>query len=428
MIPSGGFRMTLLCSAAILAVLGSAAQAEEWPQFRGPTGMGVTADKTLPVQWGGEKGENVAWKAPFVGEGHASPVVWGDRVFITTVRWAGGKPDPAVIPEHHVLCYQASDGKLLWDTSVPPGPWRREDFRSGPGGGYAAPTPAVDGKNVFVVFGSSVMASLDLDGKIAWRQEIRPYTFDVTIGSSPVLFGDTILFLCAMAKPSDSRLVGFSKADGQVKWETKLPKTGYGHSTPLLIDVHGKPQLIVIATGKDEALQSFDPADGRRLWWCKAAGDASSPAYGSGILYVDSGRGGNGFAVDPTGTGDVGATHVKWTSEKMGESIGSPLIVGDHVVRLQGGGVVKVWAAADGKETDKQRFEKLGSSWASPIVDGNGRIYFATGGKSYVVQSGPQLKILAVNDLGDPNHASPAVSRGRLYIAGLKNLYCIAAR
>jgi outer membrane protein assembly factor BamB len=420
--------MTLLGAAAILALL---VQAEEWPQFRGPTGMGGTAEKNLPVQWGGEKGENIAWKAPLVGEGHASPIVWGDRVFITTVRWAGGKPDPAVIPEHHVLCYQTSDGKLLWDTQIPPGPWRREDFRSGPGGGYAAPTPATDGKNVFVVFGSSVVASVDFEGKIAWRQEIRPHTFDVTIGGSPVLFGDTILFLCAMAKAADSRLVAFSKADGQVKWETKLPKTGFGHSTPILIDVKGKPQVIVVASGmgaKDEGLQAFDPADGRRVWWCKAQGDASSPVYGSGVVYSDSGRGGNGIAVDPSGEGDVGATHVKWTVGGLGEAIGSPVIAGDHVVRLISGGVVRVWSTADGKETDKQRLDKLGSSWASPIVDGNGRIYFATGGKSYVVQSGPQLKILTVNDLGDPNHASPAVSRGKLYIAGLKNLYCIAAR
>ena len=416
---------------AFLLVVGSTALADEWPQFRGPTGLGATAEKNLPVTWGGEKSENILWKSPLVGEGHASPIVWKDRVYISTVRWAGGKPDPAVMPEHHVLCYGAADGKLLWDTPVPPGPWLRNDFRSGAGGGYAAPTPATDGKNVFVVFGSSVMAALDLEGKIAWRQEIRPHTFDVTIGSSPILFGDSILMLCAMAKAADSRLVAFAKSDGQVKWETKMPKVGFGHSTPLLITVKGKPQVVVLASGmgaKDDGLQAFDPTDGRRLWWCKAQGDASSPAYGGGIVYTDSGRGGNGIAVDPTGEGDVGATHVKWTVGGLGEAIGSPIVVGGHVVRLISGGVVRVWSAADGQETDKQRLDKLGSSWASPISDGDGRIYFASGGKSYVVQSGPQLKVLAVNDLGDPNHCSPAVANGRLFIAGMKNLYCIGAK
>ena len=415
---------------AFFLILATTATADDWPQFRGPTGLGITPEKNLPLTWDGGKGENILWKSPLVGEGHASPIVWKDRVYITTVRWPGGKPEAAVMPEHHVLCYGAADGKLLWDTMIPPGPWLRSDFRSGAGGGYAAPTPITDGKNLFVVFGSSVMASLDLEGKIAWRQEIRPYTFDVTIGSSPILFEDNLILLCGMAKTSDSRLVAFAKKDGEMKWETKMPKVGYTHSTPLLIQVKGKPQLIAIGGGnlKDEALQSFDPTDGRRLWWCKGQGDASSPAYGGGILYTDSGRGGNGIAVDPTGEGDVSSSHVKWTVTGLGEAIGSPVIVGGHVVRLISGGVIRVWSAADGQETDKQRFDKLGSSWASPITDGDGRIYFASGGKSYVVQSGPQLKVLAVNDLGDPNHCSPAVSNGRLFIAGMKNLYGIGAK
>src|SRR6185436_5148258 len=163
---------------AIGILLGSAAslRADDWPQFRGPTGLGYTKEKNLPLKWGGEKNENVAWKSPLVGDGHASPIVWGDHVFVATVRWTGGKPDPAVIPEHHVVCYQAKDGKQLWDTTVDPGPWRREDFRSGPGGGYAAPTPATDGKHLYVVFASSVMAAIDFQGKVAWRQELKPHT------------------------------------------------------------------------------------------------------------------------------------------------------------------------------------------------------------------------------------------------------------
>lgn len=423
--------MLRLSVAAILLSGWASAQADDWPQFRGPMGMGITAEKNLPMKWGGDQGENVLWKTPMVGEGHASPIVWGTRIFVCTVRWAGGKPDASVIPEHHVACYATTDGKRLWDTMVDPGPWRRDDFRSGPGGGYAAPTPVTDGTRVFVVFGSSVMAALDFEGKVVWRHEIAPHTFDVTIGTSPVLFGDTVIFLCAMAKASDSRLVAFAKKTGEVKWEVKLSKTGFGHSTPLLIEVKGKPQLITLASGmgaQPEGLQSFDPADGRRIWWCKAGGDASSPAFGSGILYTDSGRGGNGVAVDPGGEGDVSQTHVKWTVGGLPESIGSPLILGAQVIRLQGSGVVKVWNVSDGMETDKQRLDKLGSSWASPIADGNGRIYFASGGRSYVVQSGPQLKVLSINDLGDPNHASPAVSGGRLFILGLKNLYCIGHR
>jgi len=421
--------MRSLAAALVLLLASPAAFGDDWPQFRGPTGLGHTSEKNLPLRWGGDKAENVAWKSPLVGEGHSSPIVSSGRVFVCTVRWPGGKPDAAIIPEHHVLGYRASDGTLLWDTLVDPGPWKRGDFRGGVGGSYAAPTPATDGKHVFVVFGSSVMASLDIDGKLAWRQEIKPHSFDCAIGTSPVLFGDTVLMLCAMANPSDSRLAAFAKADGRVKWETKLRGIGLGHATPLLIDVKGKPQAIVLGTGTGdfgEALQSFDPADGRRLWWCKSPSYVASPAFGSGVLYAD--RNGTGVAVDPTGEGDVSATHLRWTVGGLSECNSSPIIVGGHVFRLQEAGVVKVLNAKNGQATDKQRLEGLGSSWASPIADGDGRIYFASGGKSYVVQAGPQLKLIAVNDLGDPNHSSPAISNGRIFIAGLKNLYCIGSR
>src|SRR5262249_51766474 len=192
------------------------------------------------------------------------------------------------------------DGKRLWDTQVEPGPWLRKDFRSGPGGGYAAPTPATDGRLVFCVFGSAVMAALDFQGRLVWRKEIKPYTFDVTIGSNPVLYRDTVLLLCAMANPKDSKLLALRQKDGSVAWETPLPHTGFGHGTPLLIHAGGRDQVIVVASGMKETaegVQSFDPATGRRLWWCRGAGDASSPAYGAGIVYCDSGRGSAGIAI-----------------------------------------------------------------------------------------------------------------------------------
>jgi len=414
---------------ACVADLGSStwAQDEDWPQFRGPTGLGATSERNLPLTWGGEKAENVAWKTPLVGEGHASPIVSGSRVFVCTVRWPGGKLDAAVVPEHHVLAYRATDGKLLWDTLLDPGPWKRDDFRGGTGGSYSAPTPATDGKRVFVVFGSAVIAALDLEGKVAWRQEIKPRSFDCAIGTSPVLHGETVLLSCAMANPADSRLVAYDKADGRVRWEKKLSKIGIGHTTPLLLRVRDRSQLIVVGTGAgdfSEALQSFDPSTGERLWWCKAPSYIGSPAYGSGILYTD--RMNAGVAVDPTGEGDVNSTHVKWTAGGLSDGLGSPIIVGDSLFRLQDSGVLRVSSVSDGKETDKQRLDKGISSWASPIADGDGRIYFASGGKSAVLQAGPKIKVLAVNDLGDPSHTSPAVAKGRIFIVGLKNLYCIA--
>ncbi len=416
-------------AAAVLVLLGARARADDWPGFRGPAGMGHTPEKDLPVEWGGPDGKNVLWKSPLKGEGHASPIVRGDRVFVCTAHW----PDPAakreaVIPEHHVLCYAAGDGKLLWDTVVPPGPWLRTDFRSGPGGGYACPTPATDGKLVYAAFGSSVLAALDFQGKIAWRKEIIPFTFDVTIGGSPVLFEDTILFVCAMTKPADSKVIAFNKATGGVTWQKEIPKMTFGHCTPILLPVGGRTQLIFAASGggpSTEALQSLDAKTGERLWWCWGAGDTVSPVFGGGILYFDGGRGGPGVAVDPTGSGDVTKTHIRWKVEPVPEGIGSPLIVGDHVYRLHSPGVLKCWDLKTGQQVYAQRLERITTTWASPVADGNGRLYYASAGKSFVVQSGPEFKILAVNDLGDPNHASPAVAGGSMFLAGTRQIYCI---
>jgi outer membrane protein assembly factor BamB len=424
------FGLPFLCCIALL--IGSVAQGEEWPAFRGPTGLGYSQQKDLPIKWGGTEEENVLWKSPLVGEGHASPIVWGDRVFVCTARWDESVKDRAkVIPEHHVLCYRATDGKQLWDATVEPGPWLRTDFRSGPGGGYAAPTPTTDGKLVYVVFGSSVIAAFDFDGKFVWRHEIKPHTFDVTIGSSPVLFQDTLLMLCAMTNKSDSKIIAYNKSDGSVKWETPLPHTGFAHSTPVLIEVAGQPQLVVVASGggeADDGVQSFGPVDGSRLWWCRGGGDAASAAFGAGIIYCDNGRGGPGVAIDPTGSGDVTKSHIRWRIDQIPEGIGSPIIVGNLVYRLHRPNVLKCWQAADGKLVYAERLDRLTSTWASPVADANGRLYFATAGVSYVIQAGEEFKVLAINDLGDPNHASAAVAGARMFLVGTRNVYCVAAK
>lgn len=424
-----------LCALLAMLFLWSVAttcRGENWPGFRGPTGLGYTTEKDLPLTWGGPRRENILWEAPLVGEGHASPIVWGESVIVCTALWPPGTvAREKIIPEHHVTCYQVSDGAVRWDAIVPPGPWLRTDFRSGPGGGYAAPTPATDGKLIYCAFGSSVIAAIDFEGKIAWRKPIIPYSFDVTVGSSPVLYGDTLLMLCAMANPRDSKVIAFGKSDGQVKWEQKLADTGFGHSTPVIIQVNDRPQMLVLASGMSvtgNALQALDPSDGHRIWWCRGAGDASSPAYGAGIVYFDSGRGSLGTAVDPTGSGDASSTHIRWTVGQVSEGIGSPIIVGKYVYRLHAPEILRCWEAATGKLVYARRLEGISSTWASPIADPDGHLFFASAGRSYVIQSGPEFRVLAVNDLQDPNHPSPAASEGKLFFAGKKKLICIGKR
>ena len=388
---------------AVLWAMGfvtSAIRGEDWPAFRGLTGLGYSKERNLPISWGGDNAEKVLWQSPLIGEGHASPIVWGDRLFVCTAHWdASTEKRESVIPEHHVLCYRAADGERLWDTLVEPGQWLRSDFRSGAGGGYAAPTPATDGELVYAVFGSSVIAAVDFEGHIVWRNEIEPHTFDVTIGSSPVLYGDTVLMLCSMANKADSRIIAYDKRDGSVKWETPLPNTGFAHSTPILIEVDGKPQLVVVASGigeTDEGVQSFDPGAGRRIWWCRGGGDAASAAFGAGIIYCDSGRGGPGIAIDPRGEGEVTASHIRWRINNVPEGIGSPIIVDDLVYRLHEPNVLRCWRAADGEEVYAERrtaLEQLGQSGhgrGRPPVFCLGRRQLSRTGRARVPGAGDQ--------------------------------------
>ena len=416
-------RLVLL---SLVFAAGSVGGAADWSGWRGPTGQGLTDDKKLPLTWSGKTGENVRWKSPLPGteakaapdQNQSSPVVRGGKVFVTVGYWPG-KADPKAYPEHHVACYAADDGKPLWDVKVEPGPWLFADLR----GGYTAPTPAVDDERVYVVFGSAVIAALDHAGKQVWRKEIKPFKFDVALAASPVLVGDSVVMQLDQTD-KQSRLTSFDAKTGDVKWEQLRPAHGFAHSTPVLAEVGGKKQLLVAASN---ALQGVDPDSGKVLWTCGASGDTVSPVMGSGLVYLDSGRGGNGIAVDPTGTGDVTKTHLKWKSGTIPEAIGSPVVVGEHLYRLHAPGVLKCLTLAKGEVVYGERLNGVSAS-ASPIATPDGRIYFASAGRSYVIKAGATFEILATNDLGDDCPASPAVADGKLFLKGRKMLYCVGEK
>ncbi len=396
-----------------LLLLPLAGMAANWPQFRGPTGLGYTEEKNLPLTWNAKTGENILWKAPLPKSDnpYSSPVVWGDRVFVTCVV-----NNPL---EHHVLCFQVSDGKQLWDVTVPPGRWLLKDLR----GGYGAPTPTTDGKNVFVVFGSAVIAALDFEGKIVWRKELEKINFDVALGSSPILFQDTVILDCDQNGKTAS-LIAFDKKSGDITWEEKRPQVAFAHSTPVIVSVGGKPQMLVSASN---ALQGLDPATGKILWTCKAAGDASSPAFGGGLVFSDSGRGGKAVCVDPTGAGDVTTTHLKWTFPQIPEGLSSAIIVGDGIFRTHNPETLRCLRLSSGEPVFNERLVGV-STWASPFATPEGNIYFASAGKTYVVKAGAKLEVLATNEIGEENRASAAVSDGRIFLRGNKNLYCIGKK
>ena len=385
----------------------------DWSQFRGPRGLSATDDTGLPVTWGGDGRTNVRWKTPLPTSNNpfSSPIVAGGRVFVTS---AINKPI-----EHRVLCFNADDGKLLWDTHIDPGPWRLTDLR----GGYNAPTPASDSEHVFALFGSAVLVSLDFQGKLAWRKELPSYNFDVAIGCSPVLYKETVLQI-ADQNGGKSSLIAFDKKTGEIKWDQPRPNQQFAHGTPVVIDVAGKMQLLISGSSQ---LQGVDPETGQVIWFCQSKGESASPAYGAGLVYTDTGRGGGGICVDPTGQGDVTSTHLKWKAAngKIGEGLGSPIIVGDLLYRLHKGTTLSCFNVATG---EVQFEEKLAgaNSWTSPFSTTDGRIYIASAGRSYVLKAGRKLEVLATNELNDPNPAaSPAVSAGRIYLRGTKFLWCM---
>jgi len=372
--------------------------------------MGLSPDKDLPLTWDGKTNENILWKAPLpkCSESQSSPIVCKDRVFVMT---ALSKP-----LEQHVTCYQKSEGTQLWDTVIPPGPWMLTDLR----GGYCCSTPATDGERVIVVFGSATMAALDYGGKIVWQKDIMPRDFDVAISSSPILYKDAFILLCDQ-RNGKSFLAAYDPKTGAPKWEAKRPDQGFNHSTPLLVEVNGKPQLIISASS---ALQGVDPENGKIIWRCAHRGDVPTPAFGGGLAYADEGRGNVGTCVDASGAGDVTKTQLKWKTAAGINGFGSPLIVGEHIYRVSAS--LRCWELASGKEVWAQR---LGGDFnPSPVATPDGRIYFAGAGPSWVIKAGPRFELLGKSDLGDPSAASAAVSDGRLFLKGQRNLFCVGVK
>ena len=257
--------------AAVLTALFMAptVHAADWPGWRGPTGAGYTEEKDLPLTWDGKTGENVVWKIALGGVGNSSPIVWKDRVYVTTsAKQAREDEQKKTVPPHHINCYAVADGKQLWSTDVPPGEhYEGYDI-------FAVPTPVTDGERVYAWFGSGVVAAVDMDGKLVWRKErAGPFNLNPGLCSSPILYQDAVVLLCDQGR-GQGFLQGLDKKTGEVKWEQKRPTVSHNNTTPVLIQVGDKTEMIVAASN---AVQGLDPSDGKVLWTCAANGLAGLP-------------------------------------------------------------------------------------------------------------------------------------------------------
>jgi outer membrane protein assembly factor BamB len=411
---------------AVCVVAGSTAAAD-WPQFRGPRGLGISEERGLPVEWG--PATNVLWKEKLPGPGTSSPIVHGERLLVTCYSGYGvgkGKGGDVKDLRRHLLCFDCRSGKRLWErvleAKLP------ECEFSGPivQHGYATSTPVTDGERVYVFFGRSGVLAFDLDGNPLWNVEVGKSLNGWGSGASPILYKHLVI---VNASVEGERLVALDRSTGKEVWRVK----GIGDcwDTPVLVDLPGGKVELVLSTA--EATVGVDPDTGEKLWRCEGLATnqaGSSPVARDGVVYV-TGASVNGkrtmMAVRAGGRGDVTETHVLWT-QKAGGGLASPLLVGDHIYFIAG----SVWCvrADTGKIVYFERLYDAKQEYASPIATDGKIILFTRRDGGFVLASGPKLEQLAHNDLGDRSDfsATPAVSAGRLFVRSNAYLYCIGKK
>ncbi|MSO21693.1 MAG: serine/threonine protein kinase [Acidobacteria bacterium] len=401
----------------MLASLGLLSAAESWPQFRGPTGQGISSATHLPVTWNTKT--NVVWKAPLPGKGWSSPVLSGKHLYLTAA--VDGRERSSVTLR--ALCVNAKDGKILWDTEVftpdPSGPKATHGKNS-----LASSTPIVRGNRLFVHFGHMGTAALDLSGKVQWRQTGLKYSPVHGNGGSPVLVGGLLVFSCDGAK--DPFVVALDAGTGEVRWRTprNTPvKDKFSFSTPLEIKADSMRQIISAGSG---LVGAYDPADGKEIWRVRY-GEGHSvvprPVYAHGLLFVSTGYYGPVLlAIKPAGAhGDVTESGVVWRFAKAVSNTPSMLVVGDEIYFVSDKGIATCLDARTGMVHWSERLE--GEFSASPVY-AEGRIYLQSeAGVGWVVRADRTFELLSKNDLEERTLASYAVAKNALFIRSEYHLW-----
>jgi outer membrane protein assembly factor BamB len=413
----------MLRAAIVFGALAMSATAADWPQFRGPGGLGISEEKNLPTTWSADT--NVAWRTELPGAGASSPIVVGKKIFVTCYSGYGvGKGGDMKDLKRHLVCLDLA-GKILWtrdvDAAQPEEPYRGYQALHG----YASSTPASDGQHVYVFFGKSGVVAYDLDGEQLWHKSAGTDANNWGSGTSPVLYKD---FVIVNACVESGNLVAFNKKDGSTAWTAK--GMSWSWNTPLLVDVDGKQELVVSVQGK---LLGFDPRTGDELWNCQGIEDYVCPSViaHDGVIYAIGARANAAVAVKAGGKGDVSKTHVVWRIRK-GSNVSSPVYHDGHLYWASDnrGAVYCVKASNGDLVYDKQLKPGPETIYASPVA-ADGKLYYVSRNKgAYVLEAGPQFKLLAHNTLGDTSvfNASIAVSEGRLLLRSDRYLYCIAKK
>ncbi len=380
-----------------------------WPGWRGD-GSGHSTERDVPQRWDAQNG--ITWKTRLTGEGNSSPIVWGDRVFVTASAEGG--------LTRLVICLNASTGKILWQT-----PLKADATKTYPRAGHAAATPVTDGRHVFVFFDSPGVAAIDYDGKVAWTVPLGPFNNPYNMASSPILDGDSLIVKCDHNGPSF--IVALDKTNGDEQWRTER-SGGLHYATPISFEHDGGRQIVVNAL----KIVSYDAASGNELWTYEEMKHATTPTpvYTDGLVYATCGRNGPSVAIDPTGRGDLSETHVRLYVASGGPYIPSPLVHKGLFV-IPGDDGRMTFVDRSGKRVLRHRTRARFTG--SPVAAGD-RIYWTDEQSrthvldtSQLTASPSRIADVTVNPLEEEAcYASTAISGSRIFIRTAKHLYCIA--
>ena len=420
----------------------SAKSGANWPQWRGPDGLGISTEKNLPTEWSTSK--NIKWKTPIVGRGHSSPIVWGNRVFLTTAvegdvvpgakaatHSIDGKefrhPDSVGADRKHlfkVIALDRTTGKIVWEQTAFEGtPYDDRHRKSS----YAASTPLTDGKHVYAFFGAEGLYAYDMKGKLAWKADLGKLgTVGMGTGTSPILYENLVIMQCDEENGQASFIVALDKKTGKQVWKTPR-KVQVSWSTPLLVRTSKRAELITVGT---ESIISYDPATGKELWTHKGVESNAipSPVANSESVFIVAGFPKKiAMAIPLGGSGDLG-DNVTWKYEKGTAYVPSPILYGDHLYLTTDRGILTCLDAKTGAvKYEGGRVPIPATFTASPVAFGGNILLTSEDGDTFMVKAGAKHEILGSNSVGEPVYASPAIADGLIFIRGEKNLYCIGA-
>ena len=437
----------LLALPFFLIALTGIASAQNWPQFRGPGATGVVEGQPAAVKWDAVKSLNTRWKTEIAGLGHSSPVVWGNKVFITTAVSSAAKDetryglygDVAPVkddPKHawKVYALDKNTGKILWERIAYEG---LPKVKRHPKSTHSDSTPATDGKYLVVLFGSHGLYAYDLNGKLKWKQDLgvldSGWFYDPDYqwehGSSPIIYRDLVIIQADVQK--DSYIAAYSLKDGKLMWKTPREEIS-SWGTPTVYEGKTRAELI---TNGSKAIRGYDPMTGKELWRLTPNSEVTTPTpfVAHDLIFVTSGYAPIQpiYAIRLGATGDISLkdgkdsnASIAWSKQRGGPYMPTPVVYGDLLYTCSNQGVLTAYNATTGERIYQERLGGKGGAFTASPVASDGKIYLSSeDGDVFVVKAGPKYELLATNNVGEVMMATPAISDGLLIVRGHNHVF-----